>query len=119
MSAPLFRRLAVLVPLLIASLSAAPAGKPITTAPGELGDLLRQWHAEGTAVGNDGDWYDNRDGGHSDLDISTWSQLQRVPYTDEDKKAMRHWAAQRALLPMVVFGNSSTSAGVLHGGSNV
>ena len=36
--------------------------KPITTARGELGDLLRKWYKEGTAAGNVGDWYDNRDG---------------------------------------------------------
>jgi hypothetical protein len=41
------------------------AARPITTSPGELGELLRKWQQEGTAAGNVGDWYDNRDRGHS------------------------------------------------------
>ena len=94
--------------------------KPITTLPGELGDLLRQWAAEGTAAGTFGDWYDHRDGGHSDLDTSPWPQLQRISYSEDDKKAKRDWAAQQTLIQgKVVFGNSSTSGPVHHNGSNV
>ena len=92
--------------------------KPITTVQGKVGDLLRQWWKEGTAAGNAGDWYDNRDGAHSDLNTQPFPQLQRVVYTDEDIKLRRHWAAQRVLLPKVVFGNSSTSAPPTAGGSN-
>src|SRR5215470_7335669 len=55
--------------------------KPITTARGEVGDLLRGWWKEGTAAGNVGDFYDNRDGKHSDLDTSPYPQLQRFKYT--------------------------------------
>jgi hypothetical protein len=94
------------------------ARKPITTATGELGGLLRQWWREGTAAGNVGDFYDNRDGGHSDLDTSPYPQLQRIVYTADDIKLRRHWAGQRIILPHVVFGNSSTSAPFLFGGSN-
>jgi hypothetical protein len=94
------------------------AKKPITTAPGKVGDLLRQWWKEGTAAGNVGDWYDNRDGGHSDLNTAPYPQLQRVVYSPEDIKAMRHWAAARVVRPAVTFGNSSTSAPPTVGGSN-
>jgi hypothetical protein len=97
----------------------AEAGeKPIATAGGRLGDLLRKWYAEGTAAGNKGDRYDNRDRGHSGLDLGAHPQLSKVDYTDLDRKAGRDWAAQGAVLGGVVFGNSSTSGGVYQGGSN-
>ena len=43
--------------------------KPVTTLKGDLGALLRDWHKLGTAAGNAGDWYDNRDGDHSPRDL--------------------------------------------------
>src|SRR5271166_2105383 len=92
--------------------------KTITTVPGKLGDLLRKWWQEGTAAGNLGDVYDNRDGGHSDLDTSYYPQLTRVIYSPEDIKKGRHWSAQTHLLKSVTFGNSSTSAPPTAGGSN-
>ncbi|HEX3316191.1 MAG TPA: hypothetical protein VHR72_14940, partial [Gemmataceae bacterium] len=94
------------------------AKRPIATAKSPVGDLLRKWHADGTAAGNVGDWYDNRDGGHSDLDTAPYPQLQRVVYSDDDKKAKRHWAMARVVRPEITFGNSSTSAPPLQGGSN-
>jgi hypothetical protein len=92
--------------------------KPITTAPGQLGLLLRDWYARGTAAGNVGDWYDNRDGEHSPLDLSAYPQLRKVRYTPEDVKARRHWALQPRTLPHVVIGNSSTSGEPHLNGSN-
>ncbi|MCX5682585.1 MAG: hypothetical protein NT049_02745, partial [Planctomycetota bacterium] len=98
--------------------AAAPAAKPITTTKGPVGDLLRKWFADGTAAGNEGDWYDNRDRGHSGLDLGPYPQLKKVEYTEDDRKQGRDWALQSRVLPQVVFGNSSTSAGVTGGGSN-
>ncbi len=92
--------------------------KPITTAGGDVGDKLRKWWKEGTAAGNVGDWYDNRDRGHSDLNTAPYPQLQRIVYTPEELKTSRDWAAQVITKPQVTFGNSSTSAGILQGGSN-
>ncbi len=92
--------------------------KPITTAKGELGDLLTQWWKDGTAAGNAGDFYDNRDGDHSDLNTEPYPQLQRIVYSAEDVKARRHWALTVATRPHVTFGNSSTSAPPTMGGSN-
>jgi len=93
--------------------------RPITTAQGEVGDLLRKWWKEGTAAGNVGDIYDNRDRAHSQLDLARFPQLRQLDYTEEEIKQGRHWAAQRVILPGVVFGNSSTSAHPRVGGSNV
>lgn len=102
----------------LAPARAAPAGKPITTDQSKVGELLRQWAAEGTAAGNTGDWYDNRDGGHSMLDLRPYPQLQLVPYSEDDIKAQRHWALAVRVLPQVTFGNSSTSAPPTASGSN-
>ncbi len=92
--------------------------KPITTLNGSAGDLLRRWWQEGTAAGNVGDWYDNRDGAHSDLNTGPFPQLQRVVYSPEDIKAFRHWAFAKTTRPNVTFGNSSTSAPAHLTGSN-
>src|SRR4051795_3579018 len=92
--------------------------QPITTTPGKVGELLRQWWKEGTAAGNAGDFYDNRDKDHSPLNLAPYPQLSAIKYTAEDEKAFRHWAAQRVLVPHVTFGNSSTSAPPTLGGSN-
>lgn len=95
-----------------------PPAKPIATAKNPVGNLLRKWWAEGTAAGNEGDWYDNRDRGHSALNIAPWPQLQKVAYTDQELQRRADWALQGRVLPHVVFGNSSTSAGATSGGSN-
>lgn len=104
--------------------SAHPAGnpastQPITTVRTPAGDLLRKWWAEGTAAGNVGDWYDNRDREHSGLNMAPYPQLSKVTYTKEQLERREDWAAQGTILPHVTFGNSSTSAHVLQGGSNV
>ena len=101
--------------------AAAPpaATQPITSVGGRIGTLLRQWQAQGAAAGNVGDYYDNRDRGHSELNLQPYPQLQKVRYAEEALKARADWAAQRQVLPVVVFGNSSTSATVTSGGSNI
>jgi hypothetical protein len=121
------RQLSALILMTAALLALAPAAgptddelrkKPITTDTGEVGKLLQKWWKEGTAAGNVGDWYDNRDGDHSPLDLAPWPQLRRVGYSPRDVRAHRHWAIQARTLPHVVFGNSSTSAPPEAGGSN-
>ncbi len=92
--------------------------KPITTDNGEVGKLLKQWHKEGTAAGNVGDWYDNRDGEHSPLDLRPWPQLQKVKYSERAIKLRRHWALMLPTRSHVTFGNSSTSAPPELSGSN-
>jgi hypothetical protein len=94
------------------------SGKPIAINGGEIGKMLRKWFSEGTAAGNIGDFYDNRDGGHSNLNMNPYPQLQRIEYTEEQIKARQHWGVPGKILPFVVFGNSSTSAPPDQGGSN-
>ena len=89
-----------------------------TSSPDRVGILLRQWWKEGTAAGNVGDWYDNRDDGHSDLDTTSWPQLRRVVYSWADILQHRNYGPQTTVLPVVVFGNSSTADEPSRGGSN-
>ncbi len=96
-----------------------PSTQPIATDRSPVGDLLRKWWAEGTAAGNVGDWYDNRDREHSGLNMRPYPQLQKIAYTEEELRVRADWAASHVVRPVVVFGNSSTSAGVQNGGSNV
>jgi hypothetical protein len=115
------RILLVLLFLVVSGLAslAADTERSISTAKGEVGDLLRKWYAEGSAAGNVGDFYDNRDRDHSPLNKALFPQLDFVTYTDEQRKERRDWAMQVVVLKQVTFGNSSTSAAVLASGSNV
>lgn len=92
--------------------------KPIAVGGGKVGDLLRQWWKDGTASGNAGDFYDNRDGDHSPLNLAPWPQMSAIKYSPADIKLRRNWAAQHVIIPHVTFGNSSTSAPAHLGGSN-
>ena len=92
---------------------------PIATGTSKVAQRLRIWHAAGTAAGNTGDFYDNRDGGHSGLKMSLFPQLEQFQYTAEQKKRRLHWGLQlRMLFNHVTIGNSSTSAPVARGGAN-
>lgn len=97
----------------------APGEAPIVSDSdsGEIARALRRWYAEGTAAGNIGDRYDNRDRGHSRLDLARFPQLEAVPYTEAERKRNADYALQSRVLPQVVIGNSSTSAAPEAGGS--
>ena len=88
----------------------ATADKPVVEGYGKAGDLLRQWYKEGTAAGNHGDLYDNRDHGHSFMNFQTFPQLTSVIYCDEAQKRQFHWGLQRLFLYNgICIGNSSTA----------
>ncbi len=83
------------------------------------GKLINRWWEARRAAGNVGDWYDNRDRGHSKLNIGTnHPQMKQVSYPKEEIARRADWAVQRKLLPFVTLGNSSTSAPPNRGGSN-
>ncbi|MFN0067916.1 MAG: hypothetical protein ACKVYV_09800 [Limisphaerales bacterium] len=112
-------KFAVLIPLpaLLAGVIAA-AADPAVRHDSEAGRLVNEWHAAGTAAGNTGDLYDNRDGGHSPLRLDLFPQVRRVTYTDAEKQQRRDWALATGIRPGVVVGNSSTAAEPRQGGSN-
>jgi hypothetical protein len=96
---------------------AKDTGKPISAMQGAVGDLLRKWYAEKTAAGNIGDYYDNRDRGHSPLDLTPFPQLTAPAVYPENRKNFTY-GRMMFLLNHVTIGNSSTSFTVQTMGSN-
>lgn len=93
----------------------AEQGQPITNLRGQVGELLRQWAAEKTAAGNVGDFYDNRDRGHSLLDRRLFPQMSRAVYPPGHEGD--DYGRMNFLLDHVTIGNSSTSFPVEAAGS--
>ena len=72
--------------------------------------LLRQWAAEGTAAGNWGDLYDNRDRDHANMSFERFPQLTRLEYSEQAKEAGLDNGRQGAFLfNRPTIGNSSTA----------
>ncbi|MFA6290035.1 MAG: hypothetical protein WC661_21835 [Opitutaceae bacterium] len=92
--------------------------RPCLDEKREVSQLLNRWFAEGTAAGNHGDAYDNRDRGHAELDVKLYPQLRLHTYTPEQKAANADYALSLAVQPQVSFGNSSTSSTPRGGGCN-
>ncbi len=90
----------------------------VTTLNSIAAKKLRTWFKSGTAAGNAGDIYDNRDRGHSRLNLNHFPQMTPHQYTDAELASGADYGSQWKIISGVVFGNSSTSAGVLKGGSN-
>ncbi len=84
--------------------------RQVVRGQGKIGELIRRWHAEGTAAGNHGDFYDNHDRNHSNMAYKNFPQLTRIEYSEAAKLANLDWGAQfHMLFNGVVLGNSSTS----------
>ncbi|MCX7826662.1 MAG: hypothetical protein N2689_14055, partial [Verrucomicrobiae bacterium] len=87
-----------------------PKGRDIILEHGVVGDRLRAWFKEGSAAGNWGDLYDNRDAKHSNLDGRQFPQLTRIEYARQAVEAGLHYGPQLTMLHGgVVAGNSSTA----------
>jgi hypothetical protein len=69
---------------------------------------LLSWTGTGSAAGNQGDFYDNRDGRHSLMNIDKFPGLVQIQYAQGEVRS-RGWGLQRGVLPHVTFGNSSTA----------
>lgn len=71
-------------------------------------EQLNAWFLQGTAAGNYGDLYDNRDGGHSALPPQDFPQLTRVHYSEEAREAGLDRSLDRyVLFNAVTIGNAS------------
>lgn len=88
---------------------------PVTTRTDAAGKLLNQWFAEGLAAGHEGDFYDNRDGGHSRLDLSKYPQLQALNYSPAEVKSGANFGPASEMRPVVVLGNASLSGPAVSG----
>jgi len=89
----------------------APPGPIAADAVGEpVAGLLAGWATAGTAAGNHGDLYDNRDDGHSALAPGLFRQLARTEYGPEATRAgLARGLAHRLMFNRITFGNSSTA----------
>ena len=67
--------------------AADPAATTVLSGNDRAALVLNGWYANGTAAGNHGDLYDNRDSGHSSLPAAKFPQLARTRYGAEAKKA--------------------------------
>ena len=84
--------------------------RPVAKGQGKVGELLREWFEEGTAAGNHGDFYDNHDGDHSNMNFRGFPQLTRIEYVEALRKRNLHNGLQRNLLfSGITLGNSSTA----------
>lgn len=98
--------------------AAPPPNRPCLDDKNEVQRFLNQWFAEGTAAGNQGDCYDNRDRDHAAIQMAQYPQLNRREYTPAEKAANQDYALFLGVFPQVTFGNSSTSSQPERGGSN-
>ncbi len=88
----------------------------VAKGQGKVGDLLRKWHEEGTAAGNLGDFYDNHDGDHSNMNFKGFPQLTRIEYAEPLRKRRLHNGLQsNFVFSGITIGNSSTA---ITGGPN-
>jgi YD repeat-containing protein len=88
--------------------------REICMIQGELGDLLRQWWKEGTAAGNWGDMYDNRDRNHSLMRIELFPQLTAIEYSAPAREARLDMLTASSIWhDGVVIGNASMA--IVHG----
>ncbi|MBI1367312.1 MAG: hypothetical protein GC162_01520 [Planctomycetes bacterium] len=105
---PAIHMLRIAVPPAVATSPPAPA--PINALP-EIQNTLNAWYQQGTAAGNIGDCYDNRDRGHSQLG-GYFPQMTRITYDAELKQHNLDYGVQVQLIfDRVVMGNSSTALG--------
>lgn len=103
------RRLLLLVWLGSTPLLADEAKPPATNRTDAAGVLLKEWFKAGTAAGHAGDYYDNRDGGHSPLDLTRYPQLRPIPYLESQREQKKNFGPPREIRPETVIGNASLS----------
>jgi hypothetical protein len=73
-------------------------------------DLLREHWRRGRAAGNHGDLYDNRDRGHSALDLAAFPQVTRTAYAAAAREVdLDYGLNDQILFDRITFGNSSTA----------
>jgi hypothetical protein len=83
--------------------------QPVCKGAGEVCKKLNKWYQDGNAVGNSGDYYDNRDRNHSRIKLKNYPQLSEIEYSPNEKTQHLDWGGQRKILPHVTIGNSSTA----------
>ncbi len=86
------------------------APSPVVTLPGSAAEAVRAWQEAGTAAGNRGDLYNNRDEGHSALALGHFPEMKAIEYDAAARREKAHYGLARWLIDgAVVLGNSSTA----------
>jgi hypothetical protein len=100
--------------LLPVLLPAALGSAQVSTRGDAVAGLLNAWFAEGSAAGLAALTYENRDGGHSQIDPAAYPQLQVFQHGPDTGPAT---GPAMQLRPRPTLGNCSMSAPVDQGGS--
>ncbi|RFC46648.1 MAG: hypothetical protein DVB23_001500 [Verrucomicrobia bacterium] len=88
----------------------SPGSAPTIEGQGAAADLLRGWFNEGAAAGNWGDLYDNRDAGHSPMNLAVFPQFTRLVYGEAaSARRLGQGPQLHFLFNAVALGNSSTA----------
>lgn len=93
----------------------APADKDAAGArdlllPGPAGDLIRKWIEEGTAAGNAGDFYENRDNRHSVFELEKFPGFREIKFSSDAVQAYANVGVSFfSYGGLPVLGNSSTA----------
>jgi len=103
--------------LLVASACVGHATDPITTRTDEIGKLLNEWAAKGTAAGLKQLTYENRDDAHSALPAHLWPDLKVHAFTEADRTSGRFKGLATVIRDRPTLGNCSMAAPADRGGS--
>jgi hypothetical protein len=96
-----------------------PVDRPCLNSSKDVCRLLNAWFAEGTAAGNVGDYYDNRDHNHSPLDLRHYPQLTLLEYVPEQIRTQQDYGLFLGVRTQVTVGNSSTASRLAASGSSI
>ncbi len=67
---------------------------PVVEGSSDADREVIEWYREGTAAGNVGDFYDNRDRDHSLLNLGRFPQLTNIEYSEEAQAAAADYGVQ-------------------------
>jgi YD repeat-containing protein len=88
--------------------SARLEGNPVTRATDQIGKQVLQWYVRGSGAGLKNHLYDNHDGGHSNLRLGNFPQLNRIEYCDDAKRRrLDHGLQVQFFFNTVTIGNAS------------
>ena len=80
---------------------------------------VAKWVEDGSAAGNEGDYYENRDGDHSPLNVKEFFGLKRFDNNaGKGRRGGQNWGLCLFVRPNPTVGNSSTSSSPTRSGSN-
>lgn len=103
--------------LMLCGVLRAQEPAPPATPADAARERLRLWVAEGSAAGLAKVWYDNRDAGHSRLDLTRYPQLRDWVYSEGQKAEKKDYGPPSQIHPAIVFGNASLSGPAVGGAS--